>query len=109
VAKEQGGPAGFQMSDPEDQPSGPEKPGVQIDFATLILSLSASALAHLGVADESEEGPPPEVNLPLARQTIDVLELLQRKTRGNLDEAEQRLLASMIHDLRLRYVAARSA
>lgn len=102
MAGEQGGPRGFRMSDPDD-PSGL----LEMSFATLVLSLSTSALLHLGVAPEPTDTARPETNLPLARQTIDILEILREKTRGNLDESESRLLEQVLHDLRLRYVAAR--
>ncbi len=75
-----------------------------IDFATFILSLGSSALVHLG------EMPAPdgssERDLPLAKQTIDLLALLQQKTQGNLDEAEDNLLRSLLYDLRIKYVDA---
>jgi len=93
-----------------DEPTG-EKPAggtlPAIDFSTFVLSLSTSALFHLGLIPDTQSGKPGERNLPLARQTIDILEILQEKTRGNLDEAELRLLESVLHDLRMRFVAAR--
>ncbi len=102
MAGEQGGPRGFRMSDPDDKNGLPE-----MSFATLVLSLSTSALIHLGVPPEPDEHAPAEPNLPLARQTIDILEILHAKTRGNLDESEARLLEQVLHDLRMRFVAAR--
>jgi hypothetical protein len=74
-----------------------------IDFATFIVSLSHSALLHLG------EAPHPETNkiepsLPLAKQTIDLLGLLEEKTKGNLSGEEERLLGQVLFDLRMRYV-----
>jgi len=108
MAGEQGGPRGFRMSDSDDGHGLPE-----MSFATLVLSLSTSALLHLGVVPpEGAEGggaAPPEPNLPLARQTIDILEILRDKTRGNLDGAESALLDQVLHDLRLRYVALKKA
>ena len=104
MAGEQGGPRGFKMSDPEDPSGLPE-----MSFATLVISLSTSALIHLGVPPEPSAEPAPEVNLPLARQTIDILEILREKTRGNLDANESRLLEQILHDLRLRFVAARKS
>lgn len=74
-----------------------------IDFTTFLLSLSTSALMHLGVA-EGPDGVPVEPSLPLARQTIDLLGLLQEKTRGNLTGAEERLLAQVLHDLRMKFI-----
>ncbi|HEY8942937.1 MAG TPA: DUF1844 domain-containing protein [Polyangiaceae bacterium] len=74
-----------------------------IDFTTLILSLSHSVLLHLGDAPDPSTGGR-EVNLPLARQSIDLIALLQDKTRGNLTGAEERTLSQALYDLRLRYV-----
>lgn len=74
-----------------------------LDFTTFILSMSTSALIHLG---ESIPGVPQqgEVNLELARQTIDLLGLLEEKTRGNLTGEEERLLTQILFDLRMRFV-----
>ena len=74
-----------------------------IDFSTFVLSLSHSALVHLGDAPPLE-GQTPERNLPLARQTIDLLGILQEKTRNNLSGEEERLLDQALYDLRLRFV-----
>lgn len=75
----------------------------KIDFATFVLSLSHSALMHLG------EAPHPETNavsmdLALAKQNIDLLGLLEEKTKGNLSGDEERLLAQVLFDLRMRFV-----
>lgn len=80
---------------PEDLPA--------IDFATFVLSLSHSALVHLGDAEDPSTGRR-ERDLPMARQTIDLLGLLQDKTRGNLDGREERVLEQALIDLRLRFV-----
>lgn len=74
-----------------------------IDFSTFILSLSHSALVHLGDAP-LPDGNGPEPNLPLARQTIDLLGILQEKTRNNLTGEEERLLDQALYDLRVRFV-----
>jgi hypothetical protein len=74
-----------------------------IDFSTFVLSLSHSALVHLGDAPPPE-GQATERNLPLARQTIDLLGILQEKTRNNLTGEEERLLDQALYDLRLRFV-----
>lgn len=73
-----------------------------IDFATFVLSLSHSALVHMGDAPDPDGKR--SVNLLLARQTIDLLSLLQDKTRGNLSGPEERILEQALYDLRLRYV-----
>jgi hypothetical protein len=81
-----------------------------IDFATFILSMGSSALVHLGEMPAPEgdgDGAGPiEINLPRAKQTIDLLALLLDKTKGNLDEAEDHLLRSLLYDLRIKYVDA---
>ena len=78
------------MSDPkeergftlEGEPKGGQEELPSIDFSTFVLSLGASALLHLGRTPDPVAGepPPPEKNLPLARQTIDTLEMLALKT-----------------------------
>lgn len=71
-----------------------------IDLSTFIVSLRASAMLHLS-AD------PKDRDLPMARQEIDLLGVLEEKTRGNLTGEEERLLSQVLFDLRTRYVAAR--
>jgi hypothetical protein len=74
-----------------------------VDFSTFILSLSHSALMHLGEAPSPETGKV-EVHLALARQTIDLIGMLEEKTRGNLAGDEERLVGQILYDLRMRYV-----
>jgi hypothetical protein len=74
-----------------------------VDFATFVLSLSHSALLHLGDAPHPVDGKS-EVDLPMARQTIDLLAMLQEKTHGNLTGAEEQMLTQALYDLRLRFV-----
>lgn len=76
----------------------------EMDFSTFVVSLSASTMIHLG--DEVAEGSPAQKNLPLAKQTIDILAMLEEKTRGNLTPQEARLISQLLYDLRLRYVRA---
>ncbi|HEU4404308.1 MAG TPA: DUF1844 domain-containing protein [Polyangiaceae bacterium] len=73
-----------------------------IDFSTFIVSLSHSALTHLGDAPQPDGSV--ERDLALARQTIDILGLLQEKTHGNLTGDEERLLTQVLYDLRMRFV-----
>jgi hypothetical protein len=75
----------------------------RVDFATFILSLSHSALMHLGEAPNPETGKV-EKNLLLARQTIDLIGMLEDKTKGNLSGEEERLVGQILFDLRIRYV-----
>ena len=74
-----------------------------IDFATFVLSLNHSALLHLGEAPDLESGKI-EKNLPLARQTIDLIAMVEEKTKGNLTGDEERLVGQILYDLRVRYV-----
>jgi hypothetical protein len=74
----------------------------KLDFSTFILSIIGSAYVHLGDAPSPEGGE--ERNLVLARQDIDLLSVLEEKTRGNLTGDEERLLSQALYDLRMRYV-----
>ncbi|MDP7354230.1 MAG: DUF1844 domain-containing protein [Desulfobacterales bacterium] len=85
---------------PEEAESTSQFP--EINFATFIFSLNSSALVHLGVIEDPAIGQ--KKNLPMAKQTIDILGVLEEKTRGNLTEDEENLLKHILHDLRLMYV-----
>lgn len=85
------------------EPGNGSDPLPTIDFATFVLSLSHSALMHLGEAPHPDTNQV-EANLPLAKQNIDLLGLLEEKTKGNLTGDEERLLAQVLFDLRMRYV-----
>ena len=74
-----------------------------VDFTTFVVSLSHSALLHLGDAPHPTEEKS-DVDLPMARQTIDLLALIQEKTHGNLTGAEEQVLTQALYDLRVRYV-----
>jgi hypothetical protein len=90
------------MSDASPTASSPREPKaeLQVSFASFLVSLGRTALEHLGDMPETE----PRADLDLARQTIDLLAILQDKTKGNLDAEETRLLESMLYELRMRYV-----
>ena len=74
-----------------------------VDFLNLVVSMSHSALYHLGDAPDPATGAR-EKNLPLARQAIDLLAMLQEKTHGNWNGDEERVLSQAIYDLRMRFV-----
>ena len=76
-----------------------------VDFHTFVLSLGSSALLHLGELEHPDVGAA-QKDLPLAKHTIDILAMLQEKTKGNLTAAEDKLIESLLCDLRLRYVEA---
>jgi Domain of unknown function (DUF1844) len=106
AAKGESGKAEEMAEGHEGERSGrkPEpRPLPEIDFSAFIFSLSTSALLHLG------EVPDPvtqkrEKDLPLAKQTIDILGMLKEKTRGNLTSDEEKLMENLLTDLRWRYV-----
>src|SRR5688572_14808267 len=76
-----------------------------VDFSTHILSLASTALIALGKMP-APDGVQQALDLETARHLIDVLGMLEQKTKGNLDEAETKLLQSLIYDLRVAYVDA---
>jgi hypothetical protein len=76
-----------------------------MDFTTFCLSLASSAMMHLGLVPYPETGKA-EKQLPMAKQTIDILALLEEKTRGNLTAEESKLLETVLYDLRIRFVEA---
>jgi len=82
----------------EEQPQFPE-----INFPTFVVSLNASTLLHLGAIEDPTSGQKTK-NLPMAKQTIDILSMLEEKTAGNLNNEEKNLLKNILYDLRLMYV-----
>jgi hypothetical protein len=121
---------GFTIVDRRGEERGPEAPGAEaqtpaapgpddtgagqaplppVDFASFLISLGTSALFHLGQVADPETGAPREPDLPVARHTIDTLELLAEKTRGNLTSEEDELLRNLLTDLRMRFVQASRA
>jgi len=75
----------------------------EINFQTFVFSLNASALVQLGLMEDPATGKN-EKNLPLVKQTIDMLSMLQEKTKGNLSKDEDEMLKHVLYDLRIRYV-----
>lgn len=69
-----------------------------IDFTTFVLSMSTACMSHLGEDGEI-------TNLPMAQQTIEILEMLEAKTAGNLTGEEERILDQVLSDLRDAYAA----
>lgn len=77
------------------------------NFLFLVESILMQAQMQLGLLTfEEKSGEEPEVNLPLARHSIDLLSMLEEKTRGNLTPEEHRLLENGVTELRFRYVQA---
>ena len=79
----------------------------EINFINFLFSISTSALIQLGeiqdpVSQQSAK------NLPLAKQTIDLIGMLKEKTKGNLTPEEAKLIENILFDLRMRYIKATS-
>ncbi len=74
-----------------------------VNFTNFVISLSTSALFHFGDFPEYEGGKA-EKNLPAAKQTIDILDMLNEKTKGNLDSNETSLIQGVLYELKMRYV-----
>lgn len=87
-----------QESDTHDHP-------VEINFASFIFSIASSAFVHLGEEADPISGET-RVSLPMAKQTIDVLSILEEKTKGNLTQEEDHLLKNLLYALRMKYVEA---
>lgn len=76
----------------------------EVTFSTFILSLASSALVHLGEVPDPDSGET-RCNLDVAKHSIDILSMLQCKTRECLDADEHRLLEGLLYELRIKYVA----
>jgi Domain of unknown function (DUF1844) len=74
-----------------------------ITFPTFLLSLHHSAIIHLGVVPDPVSGEQ-KVSFEIARQNIDLLEILNEKTKGNLDQEEEKLLENILYELRMAYI-----
>jgi hypothetical protein len=68
-----------------------------VSFSSFIVSLATSAMQHLG------EGPGAQVDLALAKNTIDLLTVLRDKTQGNLDDEERKLLEAVLYETRIKF------
>ncbi len=90
---------GFVMKEPE--PSTP----ADVDISTLFLSLATGALINMGLAPDPVTKKA-EKNLELAKQNIEILELLKQKTRSNLTPEENQLIENLLTETRLRFVEA---
>ena len=100
-AGDRGRPERREQAAPAGDRGRPDLP--EINFPTFVVSLSSSVLIHLGIAPDPLTGESRK-DLPLAKQTIDILNMLKDKTRGNLTQEEGELMEGLLFDLRMRYV-----
>lgn len=102
---EQASPAGADQAQAEPQAGEDDLPLPPPNFEFLTLSLRTQAEVHLGLIGRRGDAPP-KPDFRLARHTIDLLGMLEEKTRGNLTLEEKRLLENSLTELRFRYVQA---
>jgi len=81
-----------------------QQPPTAITFPAFVVSLAHTAAVHFGDVEDPVSGARGEPNLPAAQQMIEVLSLLEVKTRGNLTAEERQLLEQILYELRMRYV-----
>ena len=77
-----------------------------LTFSGLVISLATTAAVHFGDIPDPATGRPGEADLPAAARVIELLTMLQEKTKGNLIEQEEKLIEDLLYELRLRYVQA---
>ncbi len=101
----QGNPQGLGTPgvDPDYRPEASENPDEDVTLTSFIMSLATQTMVQLGEMD-----PPSGMEIPMdveaARQTIDIISMLQRKTKGNLSADESRFIVEVLHTLRMSYV-----
>jgi hypothetical protein len=86
--------------------SDPAFPLPPATFEFLVLSLKTQTEVHLGLLHFGDDKDRPVPNFPIARHTIDMLAMVQEKSRGNLTMEEQRLIENALTELRFRFVQA---
>jgi hypothetical protein len=94
------------MSDADHDASGAAHDPAAVTFVGFVLSLAHTAAFHFGDVADPVTGQAGTMNLPAAQQIIDILTLLEQKTRGNLTAEERQLLEQLLYELRLRYFEA---
>jgi hypothetical protein len=76
----------------------------QIDFTTFVLSLASSVQIQLGLVPDPTTQKTIK-NFAMAKQTIDLLDILKEKTKGNLNEQEEKLFGDLLYSIRMQYVS----
>ena len=97
------------QSEPKDQAKDEAfssgDPMSEIGFANLIVSLGTSAMIHMGVIEDPNTKKK-EKNLEMAKQEIGLIEMLEKKTQGNLTAPEKKVVDQVLYELRMRFVEA---
>ncbi|MBA3611617.1 MAG: DUF1844 domain-containing protein [Nitrospirales bacterium] len=82
-------------------------PHPPLSFSSFVFSLGTSSLILMGETLDPQQ-PPPPMNLPQAKEIVDILSLLEEKTKGNLSSEEASVLGDMLYTLRMKYVSLTS-
>ncbi len=91
---------------PDEQQRDEQAPPQQITFLGFVLSLASTAAVHFGDLADPTTGETAPVNLAAAQQMIDILALLEQRTKGNLSAEERQVLEQVLYELRMRFVEA---
>ena len=94
-----------EKEEPKKETTEKTPPLPEVNFSSFLLSLSSSALLHMGEIPDPQSGEQRK-DMALAKQSIDILNLLKDKTTGNLTAEENNLLENLLYDLRMRFVKA---
>ena len=89
---------------PKEEPATPPLP--EVNFSSLVLSLSSTAFLHFGEIPDPGTGEKKK-DLALAKHVIDTIAMLKEKTEGNLTKEEKQLIENILTELRMRYVNAK--
>jgi hypothetical protein len=92
------------MADETERDSGQDEDAGAVTFVGFVYSLAHNAAVHFGDTPHPATGQTEPTNLPAAQQIIDILALLEEKTRGNLTAEERQFLEQLLYELRVRYV-----
>ncbi len=87
----------------------PDAPQGEISFIGFVISLASTAAVHFGDVENPVSGARGEPDLTAAKQMIDILALLEQKTKGNLTAEERTVLEQVLYELRMRFVQAAAA
>ena len=115
VVRDKRGRSEPEPSSPPPPPPEPEaaaqpdssQPAPPLTFSAFVFSLGTSSLMLMGESINPEQ-PPPPMNLPQAKEIIDILSMLEEKTKGNLSSEEASVIGDMLYTLRMKYVSATS-
>lgn len=109
AGSEQSAPPSAAAQEVHSSPTASAEPGsgVPVTFASFVISLGSSSLMLMGEQLDPQQ-PAMPVNLPQAKEIIDLLSVLDAKTKGNLSTEEQTVLRDMLYALRMKYVSLTS-